>query len=351
MPKFKSKNKDCKLIVKVRLSSNEKINERELDFFNRKYIRGLMKAKAVKKFGLDMIEYTGPIGISLFDRLKQPISKYDFLFIMEQIVDIVQKLQSNALSINKIIWDIHQVFINETTRELQFLYVPLENPSNNAGVMEFVDNVIYSTHPSLDPNTDFISQFVYFLNGLNQFEPEVIEKYILKEDRTVVNTIKKHVAGQSGFMTDKQKDYYDHYNSDEDKTCLLEEEATGLLEEEEETCILMEDEEGTALLQEDCRVHFPTLHRIQTEEDIRINKPVFRIGKERSYADYFVSNNNAVSRSHADIITRGQKYYVIDLNSKNKTYVNGQPIPIQQEIEISNGDCLRLANEEFVFYT
>lgn len=127
MAKYKAKTKECQLIVKVKLSSGEKINERELDFFTRKYIRGLLKAKMVKKFGFTSIEYTGPIGISLFERLKKPITKYDFLFIIEQIVDISQKVQVNSMSLNKVVWDIHNVFINETTREVQFIYLPLEN--------------------------------------------------------------------------------------------------------------------------------------------------------------------------------------------------------------------------------
>ena len=33
MAKYKTKTKECQLIVKVKLSSGEKINERELDFF------------------------------------------------------------------------------------------------------------------------------------------------------------------------------------------------------------------------------------------------------------------------------------------------------------------------------
>ena len=93
----------------------------------------------------------------------------------------------------------------------------------------------------------------------------------------------------------------------------------------------------------------PTLFRTLTEETISVNKPVFRIGKERSYVDYFVTNNNAVSRSHADIITRGSKYFVIDLNSKNHTYINDQMIAVQCETEIRDGDRLKLGNEEFVF--
>ncbi|MBN2918689.1 MAG: FHA domain-containing protein [Lactobacillus sp.] len=355
MAKYKAKTKECQLIVKVKLSSGEKINERELDFFTRKYIRGLLKAKMVKKFGITSIEYTGPIGICLFERLKKPITKYDFLFIIEQIVDISQKVQLNSMSLNKVVWDIHNIFINETTREVQFIYLPLENIEKEADIIALIDSVVYSAKPVQEQNSDYISRFVYFMKGLSKFDAEQIEKFILQEDRNVVNTIKKHYAGQSGFMTDKPKDYYEHYACDDEKTGLLEE-ATGLLEDEatgllceEETGLLVEEEE-TTLLENDEQVHFPSLFRVLTEENISINKPVFRLGKEKSYADYFVSNNNAVSRSHADIITRGQRVFVIDLNSKNKTYINDQPIPVQQETEIFNGDRLRLANEEFIFY-
>ena len=275
MVKYKIKTKECQLIVKAKLSSSEKIDERELYFFTRKYIRGLLKPQMEKKFGFTSIEYTGPIGISLFERLQKPITKYDFLFIIEQIVDISQKVQMNYMSLNKVVWDIHNIFINETTREMQFIYLPLENMEKEADIMALIDSVVYSTKPAQEQNSEYISRFVYFLKGIG--------------------------------------------------------------------------EEATTLLENSEQVHASSLFRVRTEENISINKPVFRLGKEKSYADYFVSNNNAVSRSHAEIITRGQSVFVIDLNSKNKTYINDQPIPAQQEIEIFNGDRLRLANEEFIF--
>lgn len=349
MVKYKSHIKDCQLIVKVKLSSNERINERELEFFSKKYIRGLLKARKIKKWGAVSLEYSGPMGVSLFERLKKPVSKYDFFFLMEQIVDIVQKMNRNAMSVSKLVWDIHQVYINETTREISFIYLPLEIIPGQADILKFIDSVIYSTNPMQEQNSEYISRFVYFLKSLNVFDAEKIERFIIKEDRSIVNTIKRHYAGQSGFMTDKPRDYYAHYNLDE-RTELLEEEGTALLNEETEGTRLLEGEEETTLLQEEKQIYFPSLYRVLTEEKICINKPVFRIGKEQSYADYFVANNNAVSRSHADIIIRGEQCFVMDLNSKNKTFINGQPIQVQKETEIFNGDRLRLANEEFIFY-
>ena len=80
-----------------------------------------------------------------------------------------------------------------------------------------------------------------------------------------------------------------------------------------------------------------------------MNKPIFRIGKEKSYVDYFVGDNTAVSRSHANIITREGKYYIVDTNSTNHTYVNGEMIQSNVETPLTHGTKIRLANEEFEF--
>ena len=93
----------------------------------------------------------------------------------------------------------------------------------------------------------------------------------------------------------------------------------------------------------------PHLIRTKNNEIISLNKPVFRIGKERSYVDYFVSDNTAVSRSHANIISRDDQYYIVDTNSTNHTYVNGGMIQSNVETPLSHGTKIRLANEDFEF--
>lgn len=361
MPKYSTKTKDCQLIVQVKTSSSEKINDRELDFFCRKPIGGLLKAKPVKKFLFTGIEYTGPIGIPLSERLYKPVTKYDFFFIMEQIVDVVQKIEKNSLSLNKVVWDINHVYINETTRELLFVYLPLEGAAGEPDIIGFIERIIYSAKPASDQNTDYISDFTYFIKGMRRFDPEKTEKYIQNIDKNIVNTIKKHGKGNSGFMTDKQKDYYEHYDDDDATGKLDEDEATGLLNEEEATGLLQDDyatglldEEGTGLLSEEItgqyNKHFPSLVRESTGETITINKPVFRLGALESSVDYCVLGNGTVSRRHANIVARSGGYYVVDLNSKNKTLINDVPIEPQVEIELKDGDRVSLSNEGFVFY-
>lgn len=93
----------------------------------------------------------------------------------------------------------------------------------------------------------------------------------------------------------------------------------------------------------------PYLIRLKNNEKIPLNKPVFRIGKERSYVDYFIGDNTAISRSHANIINHNGDYFVVDTNSTNHTYVNGGMIQSNVETRLSHGAKIRLANEDFEF--
>ena len=97
------------------------------------------------------------------------------------------------------------------------------------------------------------------------------------------------------------------------------------------------------------KVLYPSITRCRTGEKFSIDKPVFRIGKERAYCDLFIKDNNYISRSHADIITRDKRYFVVDRNSTNKTYVDGRVIAKETEMEIFDGTVIKLANEEFIF--
>ncbi len=431
--RYKVKTKDCQLIVRAKASWGETVDEKALGSFARVNMRGFMKAKLIRT---GVIEYTGPVGISLADRLKKLVTKRDFFFILEHTLVAFQRIEVKRLSMNNVLLDLNNVYINENTKEIQFLYVPSSKPKVNNDPLSFLESIIYSANPAPERDMDYISRTIHYLRAMPGFDPARLEKFIAREDRSVVTTIKKQNVGDSDFITSKQRDYLEHVqkrqkNLDSDDTALLDDsEDTGLLDEDENTGLLDEDttlmdvdtglldedentglldltmdmdentglldltmdmdentgllddfddrtgllndaeedetgrltsfgppdddDGGTMLLAETApvpqdHVHYPTLYRVQTDETIRINKPVFRLGKERSYVDYFVANNVAVSRSHADIVTRGSRCYVVDLNSKNHTYINDQLIPVHSETEIQDGDHLRLGNEEFIF--
>lgn len=91
------------------------------------------------------------------------------------------------------------------------------------------------------------------------------------------------------------------------------------------------------------------LRRERTGQEMRISKSIFHIGAEQSYADFYIPDNDAISRSHADIIVRGNKYYIKDTNSLNHTYLNGELLTSNMEYPLRSGDTIVLANEPFEF--
>ena len=383
---IKIKVKDSCRIAKVKISSDFVVNTNQCDLLSKKYNYGFLKLNSVKR---NKMEFTGPKGISLYERLKKPISEYDFFFIVEQLVDVTQKLEKTGLSLNNLVLDLKYVFFNESTKELHFIYLPIATPHSSIGVLSFVEQVIYSAKP-VETDTNFLSNFSYFIKGLSEFEVDKVESYINHINSDIVSVIKRVDLKKSNIIStaannisvkmcaetfddeptdlmsgDEKTDLFDDDEPtdlfsnnaqmdlfaesqrnatvvDDESTCLLDDEATALFSDDDDKTDLFDEIQATTY-------KFPTLIRTLTEEVIRIDKPVFRIGKEENCVDYIVSNNIAISRSHADIISRDGKYFVFDLRSKNKSYINNRVLPAEHEVEIFNGDILKLANEEFLF--
>lgn len=93
----------------------------------------------------------------------------------------------------------------------------------------------------------------------------------------------------------------------------------------------------------------PVLVRSKTGEVTVIDKILFRIGTEQSFANLWISDNSAVSHAHADIINHEGNYFVRDNNSTNHTYLNGTQLVSNQEYQLESGDELVFANERFLF--
>ena len=170
--KFKAKAKDCQLLVKAKASMGETIDEKELDRFSRVYLRGFLKPKLVKK---NLVEYTGPVGISLYERLKKPTTKRDFLFMLEQIVVAVQKLQANSMGLNNLVMNLQYVYINEVTKEIQFIYIPTAKGLQNLNLIEFIEAVAYSVKPADEKDNEFVSRFIYFFKAMKPFDINKVE--------------------------------------------------------------------------------------------------------------------------------------------------------------------------------
>ncbi len=325
MSKLKVSIKKSTVTAMMKAGRKERINETELSQLARIKPCGIMHVTKTKK---DSVTYTCPANINLTDRLKKAISKYDFFFMIEQIVIMVEDVYNNGLNVNSVRFNMDDVYINEMTKEMYFIYFPIVGGQESADIVGFIENIIYTMTPVINEDTNYISRFMYYVRSFHGFNGNAIEKYISREERAVVNVLKnKAVTMQQQIMQQVMQGSMDG------------------------TTVLSDDGISVQQIQQiqPVNYHFASLTRQVTGEKIELGKPSFVLGKNPEKSDYAVADNTNISRVHAVITTRNGRYYVMDQNSTNGTFINGRIIKAGQETEILPGDCLMLANEEFIF--
>ena len=335
MSKLKVSIKKSTVTAMMKAGRKERINETELSQLARIKPCGIMHVTKTKK---DSVTYTCPANINLTDRLKKAVSKYDFFFMMEQIVIMVQDVYNNGLNVNSVRFNMDDVYINEMTKEMYFIYFPIVGGQESADIVGFIENIIYTMTPVINEDTNYISRFMYYVRSFHGFNGNAIEKYISREERAVVNVLKnKAVTMQQQIMQQQTMQQQ-----------IMQQVMQGSMDG---TTVLSDDGISVQQIQQmqPVNYHFASLTRQVTGEKIELGKPSFVLGKNLEKSDYAVADNTNISRVHAVITMRNGRYYVMDQNSTNGTFINGRIIKAGQETEILPGDCLMLANEEFIF--
>lgn len=329
MSKLKVSIKKSTVTAMMKAGRKERINETELSQLARIKPCGIMHVTKTKK---DSVIYTCPANINLTDRLKKAISKYDFFFMIEQIVIMVEDVYNNGLNVNSVRFNMDDVYINEMTKEMYFIYFPIVGGQESADIVGFIENIIYTMTPVINEDTNYISRFMYYVRSFHGFNGNAIEKYISREERAVVNVLKNKAVTMQQTMQQQ----------------IMQQVMQGSMDG---TTVLSDDGISVQQIQQmqPVNYHFASLTRQVTGEKIELGKPSFMLGKNPEKSDYAVADNTNISRVHAVITMRNGRYYVMDQNSTNGTFINGRIIKAGQETEILPGDCLMLANEEFIF--
>lgn len=376
----------CKVVSKLGISQliiksqkGQQLSEREVYSINNNEVSGLLHLDVVSKGASFKLVYNITGFVTFKEYLKKALNKETFARILKNILENLKATQETFINQQMLLLDFEHVLVNPATEYIYFTCVPIQGIETGTPLRDFLLNIIqYSTFVPGEDNS-YIREYITILNSGINFSVFELEEYInkltgrkshnegqmkecpgchqmvkrgtnycpycgTKVTGTTGNVGKKIYDPLSGDISDEPSDSNGNSNHPEPNT-----NTQGL---SSGTTVLGADPGGTTVLgsEELDMPAYPYLIRNKNEEKIPVDKPVFRIGKEKQYSDYFVSDNNAVSRSHADIITRNGRYYIKDLNSTNKTYVDGKAIPIEKEVEIFSRTKLRLANEDFVFY-
>lgn len=275
---------------------------------------------------------------------------YDDVYsIISGIREAVSELGRYLLNAECIILEPDKIFLDPATMKAEFCYNPENNQEMQEGLRElfrFFLNVIDSSDKktveftyeiyckSMKENFSMDSLFTEDneVNGGNVLETDGREDIFrdiesdYKRDKSIIEKLKEFINGffkpdmsqvknpegcQSGKTDSDEYDYCE--------TVLLE------VSEFDYRIISADDGSVTQIMQ------FPYL-----------------VGKLQGKVNMAI-DSEMVSRIHAKFIRKENNVYIMDMNSKNGTYINGIRIHTYEEKQLNPGDKVRFADMEYIY--
>ena len=149
------------------------------------------------------MEYIGPPAVPLTQYLKQVISKQNFFYLLVQIVSVTHYLQSGNMALQNLLLDFRYIFINPSTHEMFFIYLPIISEHSTVDMLGFFGMLLHSVNPNRSENNNYLGEFSNFLKGQNVFSLEAFQSYISARDRNAAAQFHRLIGTQSGFIDRK----------------------------------------------------------------------------------------------------------------------------------------------------
>jgi len=373
-------------------------------------IKGVINLLYTEHNGMDAIRYDVSKYDTLRNHLSFSITMDNLLSIFMQIMLIVEEVGSYLLDNNQLITDIGQIYYDKMYDEVKMIYFPVSEEADKRTYEErlflLFREIVFSARFVAGNDNRYITELLNEISDINDYSlpefkevvyrlyektggvaEEDISEYSLDEREQDVNVLKdvnilkvgesiaEYAADEVYETKDKgitesvsggirgfiRKLFYREIpdkENDEEQDYIIESYEDNQAEEVVKDNVVKDNQEieeenndETMVLLRGCMgVYTPYLIRTSNGEQISISKRVFRVGKDKRYADYVISDNAAISRAHAEFMIKDGSIYLTDEDSLNCTYVNGEKLVSQQEKEVKNGDVILFADEEYVLY-
>lgn len=371
------KTNKCKVINKpgrcqfvMQSLKGQQRDENALFAINSRKVKGMIAVEVIKKGSGFELVYNLAGFVTLKEFLINPLSRDTFGKLLQNILEVFQDMQRAGLNQACLIMDFDKVLINTMTQELKFIYIPIQGFNSGGTLRAFLSEMIAIGSFVSAEDSGYVTEYIKILNtGLN-FSVFELEEYIRgltseqgyravkyrkcpKCKAEIENGVNFcPVCGNKiseNHMKNGDNGIYDPLAAETGKA-KTESGISGTQGLSDRELMAAEEFDGTTVLGMETFAKSERVYlvRIKTEEKIWIDKQIFHLGKSRQGCDYMIADNKAVSRQHADIVMQDNRYFIVDLNSTNKTYADGGLVTGRREI--TSGTKIRLADEEFVFY-
>lgn len=382
------KNDEEKVTAEYLLKSNDRIDNLTLGMMVNNDIEGFLPVQPVQVENDRYFRYDITGLVTMKEYLGEYVKKDRLLKVFYGIANTIKESSEYMINWTSFSLERKEIYVNPETGDVSLLCLPLLTVINDGNICNFFKNVLFSSQFDLDENGDYVGKLITFLNpksytldkfiyeledmlGLEHKEVVEEEDEEDEEDTVVEAETEEDIAVEAETEEDKNNADIEKEPAEDTKQEAANDGDAEIQPELEENIAETSDEvidekvtEETIEIDEVSGKETeteeippivakpeiePYLIRLSNNQEIKIDKDSFYIGKDEENVDYCISDNLAIDDKHAYIIRHGKEYFVVDNNSKNHTYLNRVLIGTDEEIFIPHGAQLRFADEDFEF--
>ena len=289
--------------LNFKLEEDVPIDQFEMTMYNYEFVGNRTKCTCVAIDGTRALQFKVPATLPLEQFLLKQLYKGEFLAILSNILNQLIYFNENNMSLNKLLLDVHYMYIELSTLDIQLLYMPVNKKFADCNVTEFIQTFISKVRFANMESVECVDTILRYLDSKLMFDLEDFYAYILSLE---------------------QENIKEDESSSENDTTVLE----------------TSDNYSNPV---------PYLVRTKTNELIPILHKEFMVGKSAN-CDYQIVDNKKVSRKHAIFRISNGECYIRDNDSTNHTFVNGKLLQPGVEVMLSNDDYIRFGDEEFRYW-
>lgn len=275
-----SKNKEVKVIC----SGNSKVNIREFESLKKRELDNLLPPAIVDsgkgiQFFYDVTGYD-----TLYNYAAEGIKRNQYAAICKDFIKLLGNINGRYMQLRNLLADVNYVFINPSTHKIKYIYVPVIHCDNTDDTLKYMRTLPYNMVFDSGESHEYVQKYIDFFKRSVQFS---LYEYSLLID--------KIADGKEGLNHEKEKPAADMTIA----------------------------------------IAKAYLLRMDTRQKEIITKSPFIIGKN-SECD-FCLDSSYISRKHAQILCKGNRFYLTDLNSTNHTYLAGDRLEPYAETILYSG--------------
>ncbi len=238
--------------------------------------------------------------------------------IIIKMIDSLVCLEKYLLDIERVVLDKHFIYLDPNDLSIKFLYLPFSDYkiSINKYSKDLFLSLFLSTDISYLSSNSKIKKIISILQS---------DDFDLISFRSILFSL--NITNEKQRKNEKIKPkFLERFRKKKEETSY---------EEQNETVIASVEEK------------YPSLDF--ESKSVKINKESFLIGRSRKLSDYSMEEVLSLSRVHSQILKEDKKYFLIDINTKNGTFLNEMKLESQKKYRLRDGDKIKFATVKATF--